>query len=360
MHVCFISGEIFAFGKYGGFGRATRVIGAGLVRRGLKVSAVVPQRGSQKAVEELDGISVYSFPRKKPWMAAALYKQINADIYHSEEPSFGTWLAQRKMCRSKHIVTCRDPRDAEDWAIECQHPTISRFATHLTRIYEYGPLVSRAVRNADFVGCAAHVVGPKAQRVYGLDSLPVFLPTPVPVPATVTKSTRPVVCFLSRWDARKRPELFFELAPMFPDVQFIAAGLAHDADRDKALRHRYGQIENLEMRPLLNQFQGSEFTDLLSKSWVFANTALREGLPNSFIEAAAHGCAILSGVDPDGFCSRFGYHVKNDDFALGLRTLLEGRSWKSLGESGRAYVKETFEADKALDQHLDLYKQLLN
>ena len=359
MHICFISGEIFAFGKYGGFGRATRVIGGGLVRRGIKVSAVVPQRGNQKPVEDLDGITVYSFPRHRPWQAARLFEQVNADVYHSEEPSFSTWLAQRKMTDAKHVVTCRDPRDAADWKIECKHPTISCFATRLTRLYEYGPLVSRAVRKSHFVGCAAHVVGPKAQRVYRLKEPPRFLPTPIAVPVSVNKSDTPVVCYLSRWDARKRPELFFELALSFPEVRFVAAGLAHNEERDKQLRQRYENIENLEMLPLLNQFNGSAFTELLSSSWIFANTALREGLPNSFIEAAAHGCAILSAVDPDSFCSRFGHHVQCDDFAGGLRELLEGNKWQTLGEAGREYVNDWFEEDKSLDAHVALYTRLM-
>ena len=34
MKICLISVEIFAWGKYGGFGRATRIIGRELVKRG--------------------------------------------------------------------------------------------------------------------------------------------------------------------------------------------------------------------------------------------------------------------------------------------------------------------------------------
>jgi hypothetical protein len=43
--------EIFAWGKYGGFGRATRIIGRELVKRGYEVYAVVPRRPGQKPVE---------------------------------------------------------------------------------------------------------------------------------------------------------------------------------------------------------------------------------------------------------------------------------------------------------------------
>ncbi len=359
MHVCFVSGEIFAFGKYGGFGRATRVIGSELVQRGFRVSAVVPRRADQREIEELDGIKVYSFPLKKPWQAAALYRQIKPDLYHSQEPSFGTWLAQAVDPKAKHVVTCRDSRDAQDWAIELANPTHNRLATSLTRLYEYSPLVSQAVRRADYVGCAAKQIGLKAEKNYHLSQVPEFLPTPVHMPVSVCKAERPVVCFLSRWDRRKRPELFFELAPHFPHVEFIAAGLAHDADRDRMLREKYAAIPNLQLRPLINQFEDSAFSELLGQSWVFVNTALREGLPNSFIEAAAHSCAILASVDPDGFCSQFGHRVEQDDFAGGLKQLLNNDQWRNRGEAGRKHVKATFELDQALNTHIDIYKQIL-
>lgn len=359
MHVCFLSGEIFAFGKYGGFGRATRIIAAGLARRGIKVSAVVPLRGEQKPVEELDGFTVYGFPKYQPWKAASLCRRLAADIYHSQEPSTATWLAQRAAPGAKHVVTCRDTRDAQDWEVEQEHATISRMATRLTRLYEYGPLVSRAVQRADHVACAANVVGKKARTIYNLDRDPVFLPTPVHIPEPAKKSEAPEVCFLSRWDARKRPELFFELALKFPQVHFTAAGLAHRPDRDRALRARYGSIPNLKLKPLLNQFDDPAFADLLSRSWVFVNTALREGLPNSFLEAASYGCAILAGLDPDGFSSRFGCHVKDDDFASGLAYLLKDDRWREKGEQGRQFVKETFEEEQTLDLHMQVYNNLL-
>ena len=38
MRICLIAVELFAWGKYGGFGRATRTIGRELVKRGIAVS----------------------------------------------------------------------------------------------------------------------------------------------------------------------------------------------------------------------------------------------------------------------------------------------------------------------------------
>ena len=126
MRVCLLSVEIFAWGKYGGFGRATRTIGRELARRGVEVFAVVPRRRGQGAVERLDGITVLGYPMRAPWRVAALCRRVDAHVYHSQEPSTATWLAMRAMPDRAHLVTLRDPRDWRDWRHELAHPSLSR------------------------------------------------------------------------------------------------------------------------------------------------------------------------------------------------------------------------------------------
>jgi glycosyltransferase involved in cell wall biosynthesis len=359
MHICFVCVEIFAWGKYGGFGRATRTIGRELVQRGLKVSAVVPLRGDQRAVEDLDGIRVLGFKQKEILASQALYKNVDADIYHSEEPSFGTYLAQRAMPHKKHAITFRDTRTNYDWFTELRLPSMSWGQVLSNKLYEDNFLVHQAVRKADARFAASNFLVPKAHKKYHLSEPPQFLPTPVTIPAEFQKAATPTVCFNSRWDRRKRPELFFELARALPQVNFIAIGKSRDEAWDQHLRTTYGHLPNLEMVGFIDQFQGNKLSSLLGKSWVMVNTAAREGLPNAFIEAAAHGCAILSAVDPDDFSSRFGFHVQDDDFVNGLNFLLENERWRERGARGYEYVNEVFAKDEAIDQHIKMYEQLL-
>ena len=56
MKVCFVASQLFAWGKYGGFGSLTRTLGREMAKRGVEVSAVVPRRSGQHSVEDLDGI----------------------------------------------------------------------------------------------------------------------------------------------------------------------------------------------------------------------------------------------------------------------------------------------------------------
>ncbi|MGH7499481.1 MAG: glycosyltransferase family 4 protein [Gemmatimonadales bacterium] len=359
MRVCFLSTEIFAWGKHGGYGRATRTIGRELAQRGVEVFAVVPRRGVQRDVESLDGITVLGYPIMSPWRAAALCREADADVYHSQEPSTATWLAMRAMPDRAHVVTMRDPHTWADWRTELAHPSLSRLQVLANLLYEDNPLVHRAVRRADARFCAADCIREKTRDKYGLGSIPGMLPTPVLVPSTVRKAAEPTVCYLARWDRRKRPELFLDLVPRFPQVRFIAVGRSRDAGYDTQLRATYGHLPNLELPGFVDQFDSERLSAILSRSWIVANTAAREGLPNAFIEAAAHRCAILSEVDPDGFASSFGARVEGGDFAAGLRFLLEDDRWRELGVRAGAYAQVTFEMSRAVDRHVEIYAELV-
>jgi len=359
MRVCLLSTEIFAWGKYGGFGRATRTIGRELARRGLQVSAIVPRRPGQAAVESLDGMTVLGYPMRAPWQVGRLCRAADADVYHSQEPSTATWLARRAMPDRHHVVTFRDPRDWTDWRTELAHPSLSRLQVLANFLYGDNPLVHRAVRRADRRFCAAHCIQAKVVAKYRLDSAPPLLPTPVVVPTTVRKAPQPTVCYLARWDRRKRPDLFFDLVARFPRVRFLAVGRSRDAAYDRALRQRYGHLPNLELTGFVDQFGSQELSAILGRSWIVVNTAAREGLPNAFIEAAAHRCAILSEVDPDGFASRFGARAEAGDFAGGLAWLLERDRWRERGKRGYAHVRDTFELHQAMDDHLAVYDELV-
>jgi glycosyltransferase involved in cell wall biosynthesis len=359
MRVCLIATEIFAWGKYGGFGRATRMIGRELVKRGVEVSAVVPRRNEQKPLEELDGIRVLGFEMNNPLTAMRLFKEIDADIYHSEEPSFSTYLAQRAMPGRRHVITFRDTRDSKDWMIELRHPSLNRFQVLSNWVYEDNVFNRLAIHKADGLFTASRFLIAKAKKVYHLQKDPEFLPTPIIIPDEIKKSEQPVACYISRLDRRKRPELFCQLAASFPHVRFLAIGKSRDQNYDQHLRDSYSHLPNLEFLNFIDQFRGNELSHILGQSWILVNTSFREGLPNAFIEAAAHRCAILSSLDPDEFASRFGAHVQEHDLAAGLEALLAGDLWRTQGLKGYNYVRSVFSAEKAIDRHIRIYQELL-
>ena len=360
LHVCLICIEFFGDSIYGGFGRATRFIGRELAHRDVRVSVVVPRRSPDLPERyEVEGMTVYQYEAGKPWTGVRVLRELDADVYHSQDTSFTTFLARLARPSAAHVVTFRDPMDGLDWRIETEHAGMPRIGWAQYRLFISNPLVTWAVRRADELRTAARFLEAKCAALYRLEPPPRFLASPVSVPELVKKAIRPTVCYVGRWEGRKRVELFFELAREVPEVDFIAVGGARDPDLDAKLRRDYGDIPNLEMTGIIDQFTSPELSRLMGKSWVMVNTSLREGLPTTFIEAAAHRCAILSFTDPDGFTSRFGLVAQEGRLAEGLRTLLVEDRWRALGENGFREVESEFATEPSIAAHLRMYRQLV-
>ncbi len=359
MRICFISNEIFAFGKHGGFGRATRIIGRELAKLGYEVYAVIPRRGDQNKHEILDGIHVLGYEMSNPFRAGELLIEADAQIYHSEEPSFISYIAQQKLPNRKHIITFRDTRIFKDWVIEFNEPSRSKFQVLKNILFEDSIFTTISVRRADMLGAAAHFLIEKARRKYHLKIPPTLLPTPVLIPPTINKCKTPKVVFVSRLDRRKRPDKFYDLALQFPDVDFSVIGKGQDSKYISELNNKYKDIPNLKMFDFIDQFNDSRFSEILSSAWILVNSSAREGLPNSFLEAAAHQCAILSEVDPDGFASNYGYQVKDGDFGKGLKYLLSDNIWHDKGLRGQEFIKQAYWSPISIQTHIDIYNRLL-
>jgi glycosyltransferase involved in cell wall biosynthesis len=354
LSVCLVATELFEWGRYGGFGRCTRTIGASLAKRGARVSVVVPMGRGQKPVEELEGMAVHSFPLRRYPFTGSLYGRCGADVFHSEGLSWGSKIAMEAVPGSRHMVTFQNPRTKDEWGL------VNRFYPWRRRAFNalFWDALTETTRRMDAVYCQARYTIPKVKALYGLEETPGFLPNPVEAPRKIPeKADEPTVCFLGRFDGEKRPEMFFELARRFPDVRFVALGRAHDEARDRRLRHLYGNIQNLELPGFVT---GPDKDKFLGSSWILANTSVSECLPVSFLEAAAHGCAILSFHDPDGFASNFGYHVVDGDLDEGLRCLLEDDAWRERGGRGFAYVTDVHELNRVIDLHLDAYEAFLS
>lgn len=374
MRVCFVVSELFHWGLYGGFGALTRTIGRELARRDIEVYVVMPQSSRhQRRIETVDGMTVLSVPSKShsfkmmnTFRSRSLYNLCEADIYHSQEPSPGTWIAAKTEPEKIHVITFQDPLlktiDEHRRLLTITYPNTSYFSRKLAislRIENY--FTSKAIHRADALFCQAKFIIPKVRAMYNLKRQPDFLPNPVSVTErAMKKADESTVCFLARWDPVKRVQIFFQLARRFPNVRFIAMGKAHNEERDQYLRKKCNDIPNLTCPGFVTEEEKSK---ILEKSWIYVNTSIRECLPVAFLEAAAHKCAILSSENPDDFAKNFGYRVS--DYSLmsytkGLRVLLKDNCWKEKGEKGYKYVKQVHEMKNVINQHIDIYNKLLS
>ncbi|MBI1877050.1 MAG: glycosyltransferase family 4 protein [Chloroflexi bacterium] len=360
-HICILTSQYFGWGIYGGFGSMSRKLAESLAQVGYTVSVIVPRRKGQRPLECINGVEVQSFAPLNVKEACQLIHTSSADVFHSQDPTLLTYLAQKLRPTRVHLVTCRYPRDWKDWLVEFWHATPRRrLLTPFNYLTESSFWVHQAVRSAHKVYCPAHFLKPKIKQMYHLKATPEFLPNLIDVPELVpSKNSIPIFTFIARWDKRKRPQIFLELAKEFPNYRFIAVGqgsASAEASYDAQLRQQYQGVSNLEMTGFINRFEQPErMYKILADTWILVNTAALEGLPLTFLEAAAYGCAILSSVNPDQFATRFGRQVQNDDFALSLQTLLTEEPLEK-GRQAHNYVKEIYENSKALAAHITEYQ----
>lgn len=359
---------MFGWGRYGGYGKLLEILGKHLQSKGVETYVITWQGPGQKRVEQLGDTIILSFPFKLGFPAPLnmvsylrsmpLYKMADADVYHNIDAKIETYIAWKLMPCKKHIIHFQDPYDERDYLqMSAVDPVYKWNLMAKWRLFATYSTLQRVCKNVSGVYTHALYLIPKIKRLFRLKRPIGFLPNPVEIPRrNLKKSSEPTVCFVGRWDPQKRVELFFELAGSFPEVNFLAVGKGRDEVRDQVLKRRYSELKNLQM---LGFVSDTEKSAVLEKSWVLVNTSVREALPITFLEACAHKTAILSCLNPDNFASNFGIYVKENDFAAGLKRLLENDLWKKKGENGYNYVCKHHEAESLINKYINLYKILL-
>ncbi len=349
LNVCLLAPGLYAWGSHHPAGRAARMLGRELVKRGVKVSAVIPRRRGQRDLEQVDGIAVHGYPPDSPRSAVALGRDCDADVYHSFDPSLFSAIAGLAQRGRRRVVTISARRD---WLRELRAG--NRLDVAAACVLTENPVVWLAVRRAHAVLCASDDLVPVVRARFRVRE-PIFLPAPVVIPQRVQKGESPTACFVGEWDRHGRPERFFELARRFPPVRFIAVGRARDRAFDAALRREYGSLPNVEFTGQVDPFRSDALADVLAESWVLVSTGSRHGVPGACVEAAAYRCAILSDVDPDGVASRFGHHAADGDFAAGLDALLTGDAWRQFADLGHEWARVNYDAERVVDRCLAVY-----
>jgi glycosyltransferase involved in cell wall biosynthesis len=286
------------------------------------------------------------------------YRKVDADIYHSQEASYNTLVAQLAVPNRLHVITFQDPYDTYEWRriseVDDKYRLTSLFRT---RVAIERRILTQACRNADALYSQARFLIQRARRLYLLGQDPVYLPNPIYMPQRrLRKSSRPKFCFLGRWDPQKRVEIFLSLAKKFPEIEFVAMGRSHNLSKDTSLRKIYKNLPNLKLTGFVTEDKKSE---ILEESWGLINTSIREALPVSFLEALAHETTIVSQEDPDFLTSKFGYLVTGADYEEAILHLLRDDQWYDKGRKGRRHVEQVYDSEKVIRTHISEYKKLL-
>ena len=161
------------------------------------------------------------------------------------------------------------------------------------------------------------------------------------IPNLVEAPERPVdpglpgaVMWLGTYKRSKRPEWFCDLARRLPEQRFIMYGvLPVPPDTTaawEAAQSAARECPNLEVNGFVDHDQ---LSGLFAHAALLVHTSPAEGLPNTLLEAWAHGVPAIAAVDPDGVIAREGLGEVAHSFEALERAV---RSWMADPERRRA------------------------
>jgi len=384
MRVCFVVTEYFGWGAIGGFGHLSRKLTKHLAERGIDTHVIM-----QKSIYEpqpdyafVDGVHIHAFTRKMLIShfglspnPRQLAQRLDADIYHAQAMNIWAYHVQRAVPDAQHLLTCQDPTIGWIWQRYYKSP-ISRMeilkrrqhrilASRVLKMSVYRWMEYQSLHQADLVACQAKYLIALVKEHFHLSYSPMHLPNPIDVnPHHIKKSSQPSVLFMGRFDPVKRPWIFLKIAKLMPHVQFYMAGKAHNPRQERQIKQVATKLPNLTC---LGYVLDEEKERLLDQAWIYLNCSIKECLPVAFLEACAHKCAIVSHMNPDDFASNFGFqvplnaHDDPDSYAAAIRLLLSNEAaLHKKQNAGYDYVTKTHETHKVINQHLTVYRRMLN
>jgi glycosyltransferase involved in cell wall biosynthesis len=227
-------------------------------------------------------------------------------------------------------------------------PSLPNCGTARERVlYRYG------LRRADLVVAQTRWQRDALARNFGVPSIQVKSAAPDPgEPAPLPREGRPRFLWAGRFAAQKRPELLIELARRCPEADFDVVGgessggpdaVVTDAARCIPNLHLHGFVPNLEMGPLY------------AGALALVCTSVREGFPNTFLEAWSRARPVLTTVDPDGVVAEEGVGLVATDILALVEAVREmsaaGEAWTAMAGRARAYYVRAHQPDRILDDY---------
>ena len=162
----------------------------------------------------------------------------------------------------------------------------------------------------------------------------------------IDKSGPATVVWIANLKLWKRPDVFVRLAQELRDldgVKFLMIGDAPPSEGNwcATLLQSIASTPNLEY---LGHRTQSEVNQLLARAWIFVNTSLHEGFPNTFVQAWLREAVVVSlTVNPDRVLDSQGvgvYAGTEEELVRAVRRLLADPAARAgYAERARGYAR---------------------
>lgn len=158
-------------------------------------------------------------------------------------------------------------------------------------------------------------------------------------PQPVARAGQGVV-WIGRCSPEKDPLRLLDLARRLPQVPFhlVAKPVPHEAELVERVEREAAELPNVRFTPGLPP---GDIPAALAAASMLVNTSQFEGMPNTFLEAAGHGLALLAlNVDPAGLFTREAAGVHAQGSVTALETAIQrlqgdAAAWETQSKHGR-------------------------
>jgi hypothetical protein len=226
-----------------------------------------------------------------------VYKEIDADIYCTF--GVGNMTAEiASFCERYKKIFVLFTGSGSDFSDEyyCNSKSINPYGS-------VGALCHYAIMQSDFVITQSYSQKKLFADKFRKESTVIFNPIDLTKQETaeVDFVNERYALWIGKSDRIKRPEIFLKLASAFKEMKFLMVLNRSDEDIYEAIMSSKSKnVEIIERCPL-------DYAErLFLQAFVFVNTSIFEGFPNTFLQAGKYGVPILSlSVDPDDFIKTY-------------------------------------------------------
>ena len=361
LHICFVAPNAYpilagdeSVQIVGGAELQQVLIAQGLTERGYRVTMICRDFG-QGPEAEVDGIKCLGAYRPGQGLPMVRFiwpnltgiwrcmKRANADIYYQRCAGMLTGVVA-EFCRQhgrKSVFAAAHNNDLE------KNTRMIRYSRDRW-IFEYG------LRRVDRIFVQNEEQRALCRANFGRDST--LIPNLHPKQTSGSFSSGNYVLWVSTIRARKRPDIFLDLAAALPEYQFRMIGGPGNGEADlfESIKNRAQSMANVEFKGFVPYVRVEEH---FAQASVLVNTSEAEGFPNTFLQAWARAIPTVSffdcGARDNG--EPVGIIVKTFDELVGSLAALHNNPSRSdqLGIACRAH----FEMYHSPERISDLYEQ---
>lgn len=231
-----------------------------------------------------------------------------------------------------------------------------------------------SVRRADVLAAVSHAVARDIQAQFarpvdavipsGVD-LDFFSPAAARSPDLEKLGIRqPYVLFVGVLTARKRPDVFMQIAARLPELDFVMVGNSY-TPQEQEIYHK-AALEHPNVK-LLGYLPRTEVRNLMGSAIALVFPSELEGLPLTILEASAIGIPVLAqpkSAMPEAVIDDLtGWILPLEPLQSWADKLIEISQWseieqRSFAAKARAFVAQNYSWDVVARQYAELYQQI--